>query len=132
MLILSEEKKQKCKVLDKISEFSIRPPELRFCFDQVGMYYRWFTVSKVAMSKEDVLGSLSKNINRSSWIDGKSCKVVFREKALDEILFWLENSIAKDDDFHNNIGKQNTYELFFNIKEALNNPQINIDYVEFI
>ena len=62
----------------------------------------------------------------------KDCKVVFREKALDEILFWLENSIAKDDDFHNNIGKQNTYELFFNIKEALNNPQINIGYVEFI
>ena len=132
LLILSEKKKQKSKVLDKISEFSIRPPELRNCFDQVGMYYRWFVITKETLTKENVLDILSESLHRSAWIDGQSRKVLFRDIALIEIWDWLENTIAKDDDFNNNIGKQNVYQLFSDIKEALSNPEDNEDFVEFI
>ena len=46
LLVLSEEERQKVKVFDKISEFSIRPPELLLCFDKVGLYYRWFKINE--------------------------------------------------------------------------------------
>ena len=44
LLILSEEKKQKIKVNDKILRFSISLPDFYSCFDMVGSYYRWFKI----------------------------------------------------------------------------------------
>jgi len=32
--------------IDKITKFSVRPPELLKIFDQVGNYFRWFHISK--------------------------------------------------------------------------------------
>ena len=132
LLILSEEKKQKTKVMDKISEFSIRPPELLSCFDQVGNYYRWFKIIPKRLTKEDLLGALSVDIKRSKWIDGQSRKVCLRKNALIEVWDWLENTIAGDDDFETNVGKQSIYQLFYDIKTSLSNPQDNEIFVEYI
>ena len=46
LLILSENEAFGPSKLDRISEFSIRPPELCSCFDQVGNYCRWFHIDK--------------------------------------------------------------------------------------
>ena len=46
LLVLKETQTLKRSKTDKISEFSVRPPELRSCFDQIGNFYRWFEWKK--------------------------------------------------------------------------------------
>ena len=46
--------------IDKISKFSLRPPEIRYLVDQIGLYYRWFFKSKV----------LDYDIYKCGWVDG--------------------------------------------------------------
>ena len=72
LFVLEEKSESKGTKLDRISEFSIRPPELCGCFDQVGNYYRWFHIKKKQRTKEELLTLLSpSNLFRSTWIDGK-------------------------------------------------------------
>ena len=52
LLILSENEAVGPSKLDRISEFSIRPPELFTCFDQFGNYYRWFRIDKKFQKKK--------------------------------------------------------------------------------
>ena len=132
LLILSEEKKQKIKVYDKISEFSIRPPELRSCFDMVGNYYRWFKIMHKKLAKGDVLKFLDTDLKKSAWIDGQSRKVLIRSRALPEVIDWLNNVITSDGDFNEGSGKSDIYQLFIDINNALSNPQDNETFVDFI
>ena len=46
LLILQENKVSDHSSFDRITEFSIRAPELSSCFDQVGNYYRWFKIDE--------------------------------------------------------------------------------------
>ena len=132
LLILSQEKKQRTKILDRISEFSIRPPELLLCFDKVGMYYRWFKIIEKPLKKESMLNLLNENLKESAWIDGQGRQVILRSKALPEVLNWLETTIRFDIDFNDDNGKQDIYQLFFDIDETLSNPTLDENFATFI
>ena len=54
-LILRGKKASDHSSFDRITEFSIRAPELSSCFYQVGDYYRWFKIDEKSLLKEDVL-----------------------------------------------------------------------------
>jgi predicted GIY-YIG superfamily endonuclease len=72
--------------LDKVSIFSIRPPELRQLFNRIGFYFRWFQVSNKTLKGERIMEMIGEDLERSSWIDGLQHQVLVRRKALGEIL----------------------------------------------
>ena len=76
--------------IDRISEFSVRPPELRYLFDSVEGYFRWFEIEKEVFNDEQLLGKLNTDINSSCWIDGFGRQVKLRKKALPEIKKHIE------------------------------------------
>ena len=80
--------------LDNITQFSLRPPELRECIDMVGKYYRWFNVATEPHSSPCDL--IQDNLYKSAWFDGKDCQVLLRIKALPELLLWLTNIEGED------------------------------------
>jgi hypothetical protein len=85
MLTLEDLKMSKVSI-DKISEFSVRPPEFRSIFDYVGQYYRWFSIVRKKLNGEKMNEKLSATLEESYWIDGLQRQVRVRRKALPEIL----------------------------------------------
>ena len=77
--------------VDKITNISVRPPELRGLFRHVGNYYRWFIVINDRMNREMLEQVLNVSINSSMWIDGLQNQVCVRVKALPEIKRYLES-----------------------------------------
>ena len=76
---------------------------------------------------------MSVDIKRSAQVDGQCRVVQFRDKAINEICEWLENTILTDDDFEQNVSKQNIYQLFVDIKTTLSNPHdANEEFADFI
>ena len=105
--------------IDKITKFSVRPPELCSCFDQVGNYYRWFEVDSKSQSEEKLLELFSNDVSLSSWVDGE-CRIVrVRKKAIPEVLSWLNNVVKHDDDFNEDSGKTIMFELFHFIDRVI-------------
>ena len=76
--------------VDKITMFSVRPPELRRLFRKVGDYYRWFHVSNIYMKNQMLEDVLDRSIERSFLIDGLQHQVCIRVKALPEIEDFLK------------------------------------------
>ena len=113
--------------LDKISIFSVRPPELRHLFDQVGNFYRWFKCEKKQMGMEFICDSLNENINRSLWINGIDQVIKVRAKALSEIVDYLDTDTFHDDDGLNHTNVCNIM-FFFNhsFPQQLNTSNIVI------
>ena len=85
LLILKGTKKATLSV-DKITKFSIRPPELRYIVDMVGNYYRWFKVGKGSLKYDEMHSLLDNDLRRSSWIDGLGHIVKLRYNALPEVV----------------------------------------------
>ena len=83
--------------VDKITKFSVRPPELRQLFRNVGNYYRWFIIINDRMNREMLEEVLDVSINSSMWIDGLQNQVCVRVKALPEIGRYLESLDIVDD-----------------------------------
>lgn len=73
--------------IDKITQFSLRPPELRGCIDMDGKYFRWFNVSTEPHTSPSDL--IDNDLYKSAWIDGKDCQILIRINALPELLSWL-------------------------------------------
>ena len=96
ILILEDIKKSKLSI-DKISQFSIRPPELRCLIDQVGNYYRWFEVLNEELNEDTMRNFLSDNLISSSWIDGMQRIVKLRRKALPEVIDYINNKMHHHD-----------------------------------
>ena len=70
LLMLDDLKLSKVSI-DKISQFSLRPPEFRSTIDMVGHYYRWFYITTKTKIKDTVMESkLSVTLSESIWIDG--------------------------------------------------------------
>ena len=126
------ENNQNIPYMDKITQFSIRPPELCLCFDQVGNYYRWFKIDDRPQKKEYLLEIISNDISTSSWVDGQ-CRIVrVRKKALREIMSWLNNVVIHDNDFNDDNGKRNMYDVFNFINGSINgNAQVEVFNEEF-
>ena len=90
-LVLLEDLKQSKVSIDRISEFGIRPPELRLTFNSVGNYFRWFKVTKRKMKRDEMMERINISLHESLWVDGMQRCVRVRERALEEIKDYLEN-----------------------------------------
>ena len=71
--------------VDKITKFSVRPPELRHIIRNVGQYYRWFIIKNARIGREMLECVLDDLVQSSMWIDGLQNQVCLRVKALPEI-----------------------------------------------
>ena len=83
--------------IDRVTKFSLRPPELRRLFDKLLDYYRWFEIDKAVMSSKEMEDNLSCNIRKSVWVDGLHHQVRIRVKALPEVLEHLQSRSDHDD-----------------------------------
>ena len=86
--------------VDKVTVFSIRPPELRHIFDQLGNYYRWFSIGGKLHKRTELLTEIDIDVTKCCWIDGLHRQVFLRKSAKKEVLHYLdtENSINRDCD----------------------------------
>ena len=95
-LILDDIKRSNIST-DKISQFSVRPPELRYIIDQVGNYYRWFKILPKKLDEDKIRNKLSNNVYSSSWIDGMQRLVLLRKKAIPELHDYIVNKMHHHD-----------------------------------
>ena len=109
--------------VDKVSAFSVRPPELFFC-KSPQEYARWFNrlPREIKVEEDNEDGELKctsaffvkRDVQWSGWVDGVECRVVVRPAAVEEILISYEDS----NEFKN--GSQIVFELlnyFLNTEE---------------
>ena len=68
--------------IDKVSRFSIRPPELRYLIDNIGMYYCWFYINPERLNYNQIKNELHNDIFNSSWIDGLCIKVHLQRRSI--------------------------------------------------
>lgn len=84
--------------IDKITKFSLRPPELRDIIRKVEHYYRWFYIVPKQLNQEEMLEGLNANVRRTLWIDSLQNQIQLRKNALPELIefvsrkFVLQNS----------------------------------------
>lgn len=71
--------------VDKITRFSVRPPELRHIIRTVGHYYRWFYTKNKRMDREKLENVIDLSVKKCMWVDGLQFQVFLRVKAFPEI-----------------------------------------------
>ena len=84
--------------LDKITEFSIRPAELRILFKQPGLFFRWFYVVTKEIKEVALPLYINSDIYRTHWIDGLLRQVRVRFDALEEIVSYIDSGEFIDSD----------------------------------
>jgi hypothetical protein len=76
--------------IDKITKFSLRPPELRLLFDTVKEYFRWFEYTSKTITGEQLNDCLSANMKTMLFVDCMMVQVKVRLEAFPEILDFLD------------------------------------------
>ena len=84
--------------VDKVTQFSLRPPELRSIFNNIGQYFRWFSCSQVRLSYNQMVEALNRDILKSQWIDAFGCPVRVRFNALKEIVKYFDTTLEIEED----------------------------------
>ena len=85
--------------IDKVTKFSLRPPELRVIVRKIESYFRWFYIHPKQMNQEEIEEGLHINIRRTIWVDDLQKKVSVRKNALPEIMTYL-STIDINSDSH--------------------------------
>ena len=113
--------KQSGLSVDKITQFSLRPPELRSTIDMVGNYYRWFYIlMEKKVESVDMDTHITINIRESFLIDGLQRQVKLREKALIELMKWCDTLEDEDNIEQDDNGQQEMITLFRDINNIVN------------
>ena len=89
LMMVSDFKQSKVSI-DKISLFSLRPPELKVLIKKPGQYFRWFSVTKKVVSGSKMINMLDADLKKTAWIDGLQHQVLVRRKALCEIMKYCD------------------------------------------
>ena len=123
LLIVDDLKLSKLSV-DKVTQFSLRPPELIKLFNQLGEYYRWFVVGKSKIKITDYLVLfINVRLERSFWIDCLQRQVRVRRKALPEIIAFINN--IQEEEQQLDEGVRETIDFFQQIYELVVNYNDN-------
>ena len=76
-----------CRKYNKISEFGVRPPELKFVFETPVDYFRMCYIDNEFFNSEESMKlGLDQNLECCRWFDGFGRNIYIRENAMDEIL----------------------------------------------
>jgi predicted GIY-YIG superfamily endonuclease len=124
--ILMDDLKQSGMGYDKITQFSLRPRELKPIIDMVEHYYRWFFVDmKNKISSNEMNDLLTDNLTETHWIDGLQRKVKIRRSAIPELLEWC--SYLETEEANVEVaGKESMIEVMKQIEYVLENDDEDI------
>ena len=119
--------------IDKITKFSLRPPELRYLFNQVGIYYRFFCTNGRRIKSSDLDEVLKSDIQKSPWIDGLHYQVKVRDKALPEVAKWLEENFEDRDAINDPTTKEmvNLFDRIISLKNQ-DEDELNEEDASFV
>lgn len=92
---------------DKISIFSLRPPELLYIFQNPVDYFRYCSIDQKSMNYNKINDLLDDDIRSCSWIDCLGRLVKIRILALDETLKLIEKNL-------NNISEVSSFQYDIN------------------
>ena len=84
LLILQGSDKSSISI-DKVSKFSVRPPELRQITDKLGDYFRFFYVTPSKLRYNDIATVINDDVWKSAWVDGLGHIVKVRYNAIHEL-----------------------------------------------
>ena len=115
--IIEDLKTSKVSV-DKITIFSLRPPEFRSLFNTTRNYFRWFRRDDKKTKGDEINDTLSDSIYSSIWVDSLQFKVQLRFKALPEVLDYIESlsySNEEEEEVYNMIELMKKIDYVMNI-----------------
>ena len=119
--LLMNDLKQSKMGYDKITQFSLRPIELKPVVVMVGHYYRWFQIDmKRKLNTEAMNTAIHPNIKKTCWIDGLQRQVKLRQNALPELLEWCNSLADENEDVE---GRLELIQLFQRLAFVLRNEQ---------
>ena len=79
---------------DKVTVFSLRPPELLFV-NKLRPYFRWFKREKLSGKRETASVRFLKNdVRESTWVDGENYAIRLRPSAVSEFSAFVQESLA--------------------------------------
>ena len=79
---------------DKVTVFSLRPPELLFV-NKLRPYFRWFKREKLSGKRENISVRFLKNdVRESTWVDGENYAIRLRPSAVSEFSAFVQESSA--------------------------------------
>ena len=123
--------------IDKITKFSIRPPELRNIVRNPCNYFRWFRIEPSVIA-DDVIRdddtTLNIDIFQSCWIDGLQHPVRVRKKALPEVIKYIDHVHQPLDECTTNmvtIFKKMHYLLSLEEETAVDHNDEDIAFLDF-
>ena len=121
--VIIDDLKQSKMGYDKITQFSLRPLELKPIINMVGHYYRWFHIDmKNKISGEEMNINLDENLKCSSWIDALQRQVKLRKTALKEVMEWC-TELEIENEFQP--GREEIIQIFREINDVLTLDPIN-------
>ena len=89
-----------------ITQYSVRPPDLRSVFDQISDFYRLFNMCPSRIEVEDMVDKLCLDVGNCVWIDGLQRKSKVRRMVIPEIIVFLD---VPDNDNQKNV-EEDKYE----------------------
>ena len=78
--------------IDKVTRFSIRPPEIKVWCKSIEQYYRWFHISESPLKFEELQKCFTVNLTKSKWIDGLGFQIKIYDAVLDEIGIYMKQN----------------------------------------
>ena len=107
--------------VDKITVFSVRPPELRSIFDQPGFFFRWFHIGDKVVDRDTMVQKLCFNLNKCCWINGLQRQVLLRISAISEVRSYLNDDDCLDRDSDKNKEMIEFLKNIFSLLDRSNN-----------
>mmetsp|Transcript_19481 Transcript_19481/g.27406 ORF Transcript_19481/g.27406 Transcript_19481/m.27406 type:complete len:548 (+) Transcript_19481:1364-3007(+) len=125
--------------VDKISQFGVRPPELRHLFNRVDQYYCWFIIQKgKTISGSKLHELISEDLKKSIFVDGMQQQIKLRMRAIPEIRQYFEeltSELAHDDIYFDDLERESITVMigFFNeIYLAVNNEHDDTQFTNIV
>lgn len=82
--------------IDKITIFSLRPPELRGFIDRTRLYFRWFHIEKKVLKGDALDAAIHTSLENSMFVDHLQHAVKLRERALPEVKKYILEAELND------------------------------------
>ena len=102
-----------CVTTDRVTVFSIRPPELRFV-SHIQSYFRFFYRDKVVLNAKEYKDALHEDLEQSLWLDGSGRQLLLRDEAICELRQYVNESVTAQfpipDEMVNLLAKLFTFE----------------------
>ena len=119
--------------IDKITLFSLRPPELRYVINSTKHYFRWFHTElkkNKVISGDEMNSRINIDLYNSWWINGLQQQVLIRKRAFPELIAFI-TALIEDEDRMMIRGVEEMVSLFQRMNQLLlNGHNLNEDNID--